>query len=188
MSNLTKRALAASLKKLLERAPLDKITIQDLVDDAEVSRKTFYYHFQDISALMEWCIVEDGKRVLEGNVTADTWQQGLRNVMTYLQDNRAMVLNGYRSVQRQGEALIKANLSRLVRPLMEGIFDAQPGCERVDPEDRELILKMFSFGLVETILHWIGNGMKPEADHLVDQFDRIFDGSMETVIQKCLKK
>ena len=47
---------------------------------------------------------------------------------------------------------------------------------------------MFSFGLVETILHWIGNGMKPEADHLVDQFDRIFDGSMETVIQKCLKK
>ena len=54
---------------------------------------------------MEWCIVEDGKRVLEGNVTADTWQQGLRNVMTYLQDNRAMVLNGYRSVQRQGEAL-----------------------------------------------------------------------------------
>ena len=54
MSNLTKRALAASLKKLLERAPLDKITIQDLVDDAEVSRKTFYYHFQDIYALMEW--------------------------------------------------------------------------------------------------------------------------------------
>ena len=70
MSNITKRALAASLKKLLERAPLDKITIQDLVDDAEVSRKTFYYHFQDIYDLMEWCIVEDGKRILEGNVTA----------------------------------------------------------------------------------------------------------------------
>ena len=40
MSNITKRALAASLKKLLERAPLDKITIQDLVDDAEVRRAT----------------------------------------------------------------------------------------------------------------------------------------------------
>ena len=187
MSNITKRALAASLRKLLARTTLDKITIQDLVDDAEVSRKTFYYHFQDIYDLAEWCIVESGKRVLEGNVTEDTWQQGLRNVMIYLQDNRAMVLNAYRSVQRQGE-LLKANLSHLVRPIMEGIFNAQPGCERVAPEDRELILKMYSFGLVEMLLYWVGDGMKPSAEQLVDQFDRIFDGSMETLIQKCLKK
>lgn len=187
MSNLTKRALAASLKKLLERAPLDKITIQDLVDDAEVSRKTFYYHFQDIYALMEWCIVEDGKRVLEGNVTADTWQQGLRNVLAYLQGNRAMILNGYRSVQRQGD-MLKVNLSRLVRPIMEGIFDSQPDHERVDGEDRELILKLFSYGLVELILYWIGNGMKPDGEYLVARLDRIFDGSMETLIRKCLKK
>ena len=40
MPNATKRALAASLKRLLETTPLDKITIQNLVDDAEVSRKT----------------------------------------------------------------------------------------------------------------------------------------------------
>lgn len=187
MSNITKRALAASLKKLLERAPLDKITIQDLVDDAEVSRKTFYYHFQDIYDLMEWCIVEDGKRVLEGNVTADTWQQGLRNVVEYLQDNRAMILNGYRSVQRQGD-ILKVNLSHLVRPIMEGIFDAQPGCAHMDSEDREMILKMFSYGLVELILFWIGSGMKPDGEHLVAQIDRIFDGSMGALIQRCLEK
>ena len=187
MSNITKRALAASLRKLLARTTLDKITIQDLVDDAEVSRKTFYYHFQDIYDLVEWVCVEDGRRVLEGNVTEDTWQQGLRNVVDYLQDNRAMILNGYRSVQRQGD-ILKLNLSRLVRPLMEGIFDAQPGCERIAPEDREMILKMFSFGIVELVLYWVGNGMKPDGNQLVDQIDRIFDGSMESLIQKCLKK
>lgn len=188
MSNITKRALATSLRKLLERTPLDKITIQDLVDDAEVSRKTFYYHFQDIYDLAEWCIVEEGRRVLEGNVTEDTWQQGLRNVVTYLQDNRAMILNAYHSVHRRGDTLIKANLSRLVRPLMEDIFDTQSGSEKVDPEDRELILKIYSLGLVEVILYWIGSGMRPEGSQLVDQFDRVFGGSMETLIQKCLKK
>lgn len=187
MSNITKRALAASLRKLLAHNTLDKITIQDLVDDAEVSRKTFYYHFQDIYDLVDWCIVEDGKRVLEGNVTEDTWQQGLRNVVEYLQSNRAMILNGYRSVQRQGD-ILKVNLSRLVRPIMEGIFDSQPGCERINPEDRELILKMFSYGVVELILYWVGNGMKPDGEHLVAQIDRIFDGSMGTLIQRCLER
>ena len=58
MANTTKRMLSLSLKKLLEKNTLDNITIQDITDDAEVSRKTFYYHFQDIYALLE-CPLSD---------------------------------------------------------------------------------------------------------------------------------
>ena len=36
MSNTTKRALEASLKKLLLQKPLDKITIQDLTTDCGI--------------------------------------------------------------------------------------------------------------------------------------------------------
>ena len=53
MSNLTKRQLSVSLQKLLVQNQLDKITIQDLVNEAQVSRKTFYYHFQDIYDLLD---------------------------------------------------------------------------------------------------------------------------------------
>ena len=60
MTNLTKRALADSLKKLLSRRPMDRITVQDVTDDAAVSRKTFYYHFHDIYDLMEWLVVDEG--------------------------------------------------------------------------------------------------------------------------------
>lgn len=54
MSNTTKRALEASLKKLLLQKPLDKITIQDLTTDCGISRMAFYYHFKDIYDLVEW--------------------------------------------------------------------------------------------------------------------------------------
>jgi len=47
MSAITKRALEASLKKLLLTKPLDKITISDITDDCGVNRMTFYYHFKD---------------------------------------------------------------------------------------------------------------------------------------------
>lgn len=46
MSNTTKRALEASLKKLLLQKPLDKITIQDLTTDCGISRMAFYYHLK----------------------------------------------------------------------------------------------------------------------------------------------
>ena len=45
MTNATKLALEESLKRLLLKKPLDKITINDLTTDCGISRMTFYYHF-----------------------------------------------------------------------------------------------------------------------------------------------
>ena len=42
MTNATKAALEASLKKLLLKKPLDKITINDLTTDCGISRMAFY--------------------------------------------------------------------------------------------------------------------------------------------------
>ena len=47
MSNTTKLALEASLKKQLLHKQLDKITINDLTSDCGISRMSFYYHFKD---------------------------------------------------------------------------------------------------------------------------------------------
>ena len=57
MQNITKTALEASLKKLLLKKPLDKITIRDLTEDCGISRMTFYYHFKDIYDLVEWTTI-----------------------------------------------------------------------------------------------------------------------------------
>ena len=54
MSQVTKRALEASLKKLLLERPLDKITVTDIAEDCGINRMTFYHHFRDIYALVEW--------------------------------------------------------------------------------------------------------------------------------------
>ena len=75
MSKITKKALAASLKKLLAERPLDKITVIDIVNDCEVNRQTFYYHFQDIYDLLEWVYLNEATKALDGKNTYDTWQQ-----------------------------------------------------------------------------------------------------------------
>ena len=57
MSQMTKRALVASLKDLLAEKPLDKITVTDLTEHCGVNRMTFYYHFKDIYDLVEWACI-----------------------------------------------------------------------------------------------------------------------------------
>ena len=43
MSQVTKRALEQSLKNLLLKKPLTKITVGDITDDCGINRMTFYY-------------------------------------------------------------------------------------------------------------------------------------------------
>lgn len=76
MSQVTKRALEASLKNLLLQKPLSKITISDITEDCGINRMTFYYHFKDIYDLVEWSCQEDASKALAGNKTYETWQQG----------------------------------------------------------------------------------------------------------------
>lgn len=185
MANTTKRALAAALKDLLAHTPLDRITIQNLVDAAEVSRKTFYYHFQDIYDLLEWTLVDEGRRVLGENVTADTWQRGLERVFTYLEQNKSIILNIHSS---KNSALLERHLSGLVLPLFENVFRSQPGQERVSELDRQFILDLYSHGVVTLFLYWIDSGMKPEAQVMLKRIDRLFRGSMESLIQRYLEE
>ena len=65
MSQVTKRALEQSLKNLLMKKPLTKITVGDIADDCGINRMTFYYHFKDIYDLVEWSCLEDAKRALD---------------------------------------------------------------------------------------------------------------------------
>ena len=75
MTNATKLALEKSLKHLLLKKPLDKITINDLTTDCGISRMTFYYHFKDIYDLVEWCCLEDARIALQGKKTSSPWHE-----------------------------------------------------------------------------------------------------------------
>ena len=74
MTNTTKLALEAALKKELLTKSLDKITINELAEDCGISRMAFYYHFKDIDDLVEWVCVEDGTKALQGKKTYENWQ------------------------------------------------------------------------------------------------------------------
>ena len=44
----TRKKIGAALVEILEHKPLDKITVQELCDQAEIHRSTFYKHFSSI--------------------------------------------------------------------------------------------------------------------------------------------
>ena len=110
MSQVTKRALEQSLKNLLLKKPLTKITINDIAEDCGINRMTFYYHFKDIYDLVEWVVSRRCQSARSKNKkTHDTWQQGLLQIFEAVRENKPFVMNVYRCVdQRAGGKIPEA--------------------------------------------------------------------------------
>mgnify|MGYP003304379715 FL=1 len=58
-SQYTKQLLINSLKSLLQNKPFSKISVSEIVNDCQLNRKTFYYHFTDIYDLLEHLIEQE---------------------------------------------------------------------------------------------------------------------------------
>ena len=163
MSQITKRSLEASLKNMLLKKPLDKITITDLTDDCGINRMTFYYHFKDIYDLVEWACEEDARQALAGKKTYSTWQQGFLQIFQAVLENKPFVLNVYRSVSREQ---IERYLYRLTYDLLIGVVEEQAVGLNVRQKDKEFIAHFYKYGFVGLMLDWIRGEMKEDPEVL----------------------
>lgn len=55
----TKRKIADCVKELVLSKEISKITIHDIMQKTNMSRQSFYYHFQDIYDVLDWIVIHD---------------------------------------------------------------------------------------------------------------------------------
>jgi len=179
MSQMTKRALEASLKHMLLKKPLDKITINDIAEDCGINRMTFYYHFKDIYDLVEWSCVEDATRALEGKKTYDTWQQGFYQIFEAVLDNRPFILNVYHSVSREQ---VELYLYKLTYDLLIGVVEEKAAGMAVRDEDKRFIADFYKFAFVGLMLDWIKNDMKEDPEAVIRRLAPLVHGSIVSAL------
>lgn len=181
MSQVTKRALEQSLKNLLMKKPLTKITVGDIADDCGINRMTFYYHFKDIYDLVEWSCLEDAKRALDEKKTYETWQQGLLQIFEAVQENKPFILNVYRCVHREQ---VEKYLQPIVDRLLLGVIDEEADGMAVRDEDKRFIAQIYSYILIGLMLDWIKDDMREDPQPIVDKLAKLIKGSMAEALSR----
>ena len=91
----TKRALAESLKKLMRAKPFSKITVTEIVNDCVVNRKTFYYHFEDIYALLRWIFEEEAVNIIRKFYLLNDYDEAMEFIYEYISENQDLLRNAY---------------------------------------------------------------------------------------------
>ena len=181
MSQITKRAIEQSLKNLLAKKPLTKITINDIAEDCGINRMTFYYHFKDIYDLVEWSCLEDARKALDEKKTYETWQQGFLQIFEAVLENKPFVMNVYRCVHKeQTERYLKP----LVDNLLLGVINEESEGLNVREEDKEFIAQVYSYIFIGLMLDWIKDDMKEDPESIVHRLAVLIKDSVPSALNR----
>ena len=181
MSQVTKRALEQSLKNLLLKKPLTKITINDIAEDCGISRMTFYYHFKDIYDLVEWVCLEDAKRALDNKKTHDTWQQGLLQIFYAVRENKPFVMNVYHCVDK---AQVEKYLRPLTDDLLMGVIEEESQGKTIRQEDKQFVAQVYSYVFIGLMLDWIRDDMKQDPEVLVKKLAAVLQNAFAEALDR----
>lgn len=184
MSNITKKALANSLKKILSKKEFNKVTINDIVDDCGVNRQTFYYHFKDIYDLLEWIytneVIEKIKNI-ESDSPAENWQQEFLYVFEYILDNKKFVYNTYYSVSR---ALFLNFIYKQTNMLLTRVIDEKSKKIAVQNKNKKFIADFYKYAFVGLVQEWIENGMLENPEEIIKKLSIMLEGSFDSAIER----
>lgn len=181
MAQTTKKALAASLRKLLAEKPLDKITVVDITEDCEVNRQTFYYHFKDIYDLVEWIYTSEATAVIGSQKTYDTWQQGFLQIFNYVLANKAFVTSTYYSISREH---LERYLYHETYDLLIGVVNEKSAGMNVRDDDKAFIAHFYKYAFVGLMLEWIRTGMKQKPSDIIDQLSILIQGDIAAALER----
>lgn len=168
-SNITKRALAQSLKELGSTKILDKITVADITDHCGVNRQTFYYHFNDKYELLNWIYTQELFIPLTKDITFENWGKKLVELLVYMKQQKKFFMNTIKSSNN----FFSEYLNKTLKDLFYKAIQDLDLYNHLEGKEKDIYARFLAYGLTGVIVDWTLEGMKEEPEEVARILQRL---------------
>lgn len=148
----TKIIIANSFKKLVNKKPIEKITVSDITKEANISRQTFYRHFLDKYDLMNWyfdkILLESFDHMGEGR----TLYECLYKKFVFIKEERLFFKEAFRLDDKN---CLKDHDFELIYDFYAKRIN-EKGHHELD-DDIKFLLEMYCNGSIFMTVKWVMN-------------------------------
>lgn len=178
----TKRALATALKKIMETKTLSKITVSELIRECNVNRKTFYYHFEDIYALLKWMLEQEAFEVVKNFNWVDSTEDAFRFVMNYVDENKHIINCAYDSMgYEEMMRFLYNDFYDIVRNNIE--INAKSLSLDVDESFKDFLTKFFTNAIAGILIEWTKNKLSQDREIVLQDLMTICTVSIPEILK-----
>ena len=174
---LTKRLIADTLKELMQHTPLDKISVQSIVEACGINRKTFYYHFRDKQALVCWIFDTE----CEGITDLNNNNTAIDELLEHLYQNKqfyvaALTSDAQNNLRDHFFDIVYRDIRQKVLRML--------GDQTMADGKATLISRYFTHAIVGSIAQWARDGMQSSPNEYNIDLHPLVEGCLEYTVQR----
>lgn len=146
-----KARIAAAAARLVFEKNVKKLTVTDIVAECQITRQTFYYHFEDIPALLRWILETDGTLLLKQTLEQETPEQGLCYLLRMAIHAAPYIKKGIQT--NYGEE-IRTLLAQSFYQFLEEVVEKEDLYADYPMRDQKLFLRYHTCAVIGMLQEW----------------------------------
>ncbi len=172
----TRDAIFEALSTLLSLKSYTKITVQEIIDEANIGRSTFYSHFETKDDLLKEMCTDlfnhvfsdslDTESTHDFSLTQDNPNSMITHILYHLRDNKKNIV-GILTCE-SGELFLRFFKQYLDKLTIRHLLESAERKNRVVPDD--FLINHISGSFVEMVQWWLKNNMKQSPEKLAEYF------------------
>lgn len=159
----TKAAIREAFLSLLKKKRAEEITVTELAQEANIERKTFYLHYNNINDIIDEIETVVIDMIAEGtkglSVNSREFFAALTGIMSENFDYFALIMKdpAYMTYQNRSQNILRSALMEHYRKTTD-----------LDHDHLELYADFYAAGISSIYIHWMQYGQKLSLDDLTD--------------------
>lgn len=183
----TKKSLAAALKELAQEKPFSKITVSQLIARCGFNRNTFYYHFEDIYALLKWTLEQEAIAVVKEFDLMVDYEEAIYFVMDYVEQNDKFLNNLCNSVGRDElKSFFYADFIGISRSIIDKAESIEQLC--VSEDFKTFLGQFYTEAIAGILMNWIVDRSVRHRDQTVQYISTIMRTSIPAALHEAAKE
>lgn len=167
----------------MREKPFSKITVSEIIKDCGVNRKTLYYHFSDIYALLKWVFEEEAIEVVKHFDLVSDYEDAIYFVMDYVEKKDYIISCAYDSIGREEmKRFFFADFFSVVSSVIDA---AQKKLDfEIEADFKDYIAKFYTEALSGMLIDWIKEKKCRDKEKTVKYLTTIIATALESMEKK----
>ncbi|MCD8819200.1 TetR/AcrR family transcriptional regulator [Mammaliicoccus sciuri] len=165
----SQKAIKEALLELMQYTQFEKITINSIADKANVSRGTIYLNFIDKYHILEKCIDDEMKKLIDicmpindGNTFIDL-QETLINTLNYIENNSTLFIMFLKDKEKE---IFK---KQLLLNIKGSVITRIKLSNKVNYKNEDIYINFWAIAITDIIIWWIENSMIYSSKEISEQ-------------------
>ena len=174
-----KYRLADAMKQCMKKAPVEKITVKEIVEECGTTRQTFYRNFQDKYDLINWyfdkILLESFEHMGEGK----TIREGLVNKFHYIEAEKLFFRAAFKNDAQNN---LRDHDFQLILQFYTERIEGKTG--RKMPEHLRFLLEMYCQGSTYMTVQWVLGKISGTPEEMATSLTAAMPAELEKVFRQ----